>query len=59
MTCAACSSMPATATRGRPVWDGPVLPATWLAIVLLAVGDLSEAEGIVRAGLAASGNPIA
>ena len=35
-----------------------VYPATWLAFVLLAVGDLSEAEGLVRAGLAASGNPI-
>ena len=28
-----------------------------LADALLAVGDLSEAEGIVRAGLAASGSP--
>ena len=55
MTCAACSSMPATNTSGRPVGDYP-FSGTMLAIVLLAAGDLSEAEGIVRAGLAASGN---
>jgi DNA-binding CsgD family transcriptional regulator len=30
-------------------------PAAMLALVLLAVGDLSEARGVVRAGLAASG----
>ena len=35
----------------------PVFPAAHLAGVLLAVGDLCEAEGIVRAGLAASGPP--
>ncbi len=35
-----------------------MFPAAWLAFVLLAVGDLSEAEGLVRAGLAASGNPM-
>ena len=34
-----------------------VFPAAHLAGVLLAVGDLCEAEGIVRAGLAASGSP--
>ena len=39
------------------MWDGPVFPAAKLAGVLLAVGDLTEAESVVRAGLAASGNP--
>ena len=40
VTCAACSSMPATATTGRPVWDRRCSAASMLAIVLLAVGDL-------------------
>ncbi len=34
-----------------------VFPAALLASALLAAGDLSEAEGIVRAGLAASDTP--
>ena len=51
--------MPGTATPGRPVVGLTGFAAAKLAIVLLAVGDLSEAEGILRAGLAASGNTSA
>ena len=36
-----------------------VLPAAMLTIVLLAAGHLSEVEGVVRVGLAASDNPTA
>jgi DNA-binding CsgD family transcriptional regulator/tetratricopeptide (TPR) repeat protein len=36
-----------------------VFPAAHLAVVLLAVGDLNQAEGVVRTGLAASGPPRA
>ena len=32
-------------------------PSVILAAVLLAMGDLVEAEGIVRTGLAATGDP--
>ena len=34
-----------------------VLPSAMLMLALLDVGDLREAEGVVRAGLAASGSP--
>ena len=45
--------------RDQYAWSagqGPIMhPAAVLACALLAVGDLCEAEGIVRAGVAASG----
>ena len=49
--------------QDRYAWSGGVgltgFAVAKLAIVLIAVGDLTEAEGIVRAGLAASGSTSA
>ena len=48
--------------RDTYLWSVPegmsVFPATLLATALLAAGELREAAGIVRAGLAAGGNTI-
>lgn len=49
--------------RDTHAWSAGLEPTVFfsamLAMALLAAGELSEAEGIVRAGLAARGNPIA
>ncbi len=55
-TCAASTSMPATCTSGRSLRERPCSRAS-PGRRPARMGDLVEAEGIVRAGLAATGHP--
>ena len=56
VTCAATTCMRATTTSGWSRMGDTVNPSVGLAGVLLAMGDLVEAEGIVRVGLAGTGS---